>query len=229
MTSEKTANQNFRIETSINNGIERISYYPEIPNQKPALLFQHGMWHGAWCWSQWQTIFAELGWESHAISLPGHGASEQQGSNQFKTMGQYLSVLSNEIDRFPQKPILIGHSMGGALTQWYLKKIADDLPAVIFLAAWTSHSTFADGTTLHLKRDPFAFFLSGISMSSTPFIRNAESVASMLISNDALYVCRRVKTEIGKRVRPGTVTTQPASLVTKEKYQYALSLGCRSK
>lgn len=87
----------------------------------------------------------------------------------------------------PVQPILIGHSMGGALTQWYLKKEADDLPATVLVAPWTSHSTWFDGMGLHIKRDPLGIFLVGLTFSTDPLIRNAERSASMLITEDALY------------------------------------------
>lgn len=102
-------------------------------------------------------------------------------------MNDYLNVVKREVDRFDEKPVLIGHSMGGALVQWYLKKVADDLPATVLIASWTSHSTYADGTLLHLKRDPVGAMLSSMTLSTTPFIRSPEKAASMLISKGSLY------------------------------------------
>lgn len=102
-------------------------------------------------------------------------------------MGYYLSILQREIDRFSQKPVLIGHSMGGALAQWYLKKVADDLPAVVLVASWTSHSTWADGMLRHMRRDPIGTFLVGVSLSTNPFIRSPKWAASMLITDSAIY------------------------------------------
>src|ERR1700744_6815711 len=111
----------WRFETTLDDGIERIVCRPLIPRHPTPILLQHGMWHGAWCWQEWQEILAARGWESHAISLPGHGGSPKRKSVRFSTMQDYLSVLRAEIARFPDPPILVGHSMGGALAQWYLK------------------------------------------------------------------------------------------------------------
>ena len=122
--------EQYSVTTELNDGIERITYTPRDKRHDTPILMQHGMWHGAWCWAEWQGLLAQQGWESHAISLPGHGASPAQKSVRFSTMGDYLKVLKQEVDRLPHKPILMGHSMGGALAQWYLKKVADDLPAV---------------------------------------------------------------------------------------------------
>lgn len=177
----------YTVTTSMNDGIERITYTPKSRQHDTDILMQHGMWHGAWCWAGWQAILAERGWQSHAISLPGHGKSPAQKSVRFSTMGDYLKILRQEIDRLPAKPVLMGHSMGGALAQWYLKKVADDLPAAVLVAAWTSHSTMSDGMLSHLKRDPVGTMLVGLTLSTQPFIRNADRAASMLITEGALY------------------------------------------
>lgn len=174
-----------RFEASIDDGIERVICRPAEPAHRTPILFLHGMWHGAWCWRDWQEALAEEGWESHAISLPGHGASPAGKSVRFATMDDYLAVLKAEIARFPTPPILIGHSMGGALAQWYLKKVADDLPAVVMAASWTAHSTFADGTALHLRRDPWGFMQMGLTLSATPLVRSPKWAASLLLSEDA--------------------------------------------
>ena len=179
--------EHYTIITQLNDGIERITYTPRDRRRDTPILMQHGMWHGAWCWAEWQDLLAKQGWESHAISLPGHGASPAQKSVRFSTMGGYLKVLEQEVCRLPNKPILMGHSMGGALAQWYLKKVADDLPAAVLVASWTAHSTMGDGALLHLKRDPVGFMLVGCTLSTHPFIRNAERASSMLITEGAIY------------------------------------------
>ena len=146
----------YDVSHTIEAGIERISYRPKRPRFKTPILMQHGMWHGAWCWHLWQALLAEWGWESHAISLPGHGGSPVQRPIPLCTLDYYLGFLKAEIDRLPRQPILMGHSMGGALTQWYLKYVGDDLPAAVLVAPWVSHSTLADGLPRLLRIDPMA-------------------------------------------------------------------------
>ena len=58
----------YKIEHETIDGIERITYRPEHVKYKTPLVFQHGAWHAAWCWQQWQDLFAEWGWVSHAHS-----------------------------------------------------------------------------------------------------------------------------------------------------------------
>jgi pimeloyl-ACP methyl ester carboxylesterase len=166
-------------------GIERVICRPGVRKHATPILLLHGMWHGAWCWRDWQVLLAERGWDSTAISLPGHGASPALGPISGMTMTDYLAVVSAEIDRMPQRPVVIGHSMGGALAQWYLARVADDLPAVVMLASWTAQSTIADGTRLHLKRDLWGFLKSGFTHSVQPLVRDPRWTASLLLGPKA--------------------------------------------
>ncbi len=161
----------------IEGGIERITYRPRNPQFETPLLFQHGMWHGAWCWELWQRTFAELGWESHALSLPGHGRSPERRPIARCTLGYYLQFLNAEIERLPVRPIVIGHSMGGALVQWYLRYMADDLPAVVLAAPWTARSMFLDGLGPLITYDPIGILLMMINWDATPLIRDAPGSA----------------------------------------------------
>jgi pimeloyl-ACP methyl ester carboxylesterase len=176
----------FSIQYSINNGIERVTYIPKHRRFETPILMQHGMWHGAWCWQQWQELFAEWGWESHAISLPGHAGSPTQRPVYFCTLGYYLRFLKAEAERLPRKPILIGHSMGGALTQWYLKYVGDDLPAAVLVAPWPSHSTVEDSLRWW-RLDLLGVLLVGLTGWPQFFIRTPRHAAEKLISSRSIY------------------------------------------
>ena len=76
--------------------IEHIVQQPEKRTHKTPLLFQHGAWHGAWCWELWMDYFASLGYEVHAISLPGHGKSSQNKHINFYTLKDYVDTLAGE-------------------------------------------------------------------------------------------------------------------------------------
>ncbi|HSQ17989.1 MAG TPA: alpha/beta hydrolase [Anaerolineales bacterium] len=176
----------FSIQASINNGIERVTYIPKRRRFETPILMQHGMWHGAWCWKQWQELFAEWGWESHAFSLPGHAGSPAQRPVQFCTLGYYLRFLKAEVERLPHKPVLMGHSMGGALTQWYLKYVGDDLPAAVLVAPWDLHAAIR-GYGRWLRLDPTGILLASLSISACPFIRTPKHAAEKLISARSIY------------------------------------------
>ena len=102
--------------------LERVSKSPAAPNGLPPILFIHGAWHGAWCWDEYfLDDFVARGFEVHALSLRGHGASEGREKLRFTRMRDYVADVASVVDSLPRKPILVGHSMGGFVTQKYLE------------------------------------------------------------------------------------------------------------
>lgn len=194
MSTQET--DTFSVQRSVNNGIEHITYTPKHRCFETPIFMQHGMWHGAWCWQQWQELFAQWGWESHAISLPGHAGSPTQRPVYFCTLDYYLKFIKAEINRLPCPPVLMGHSMGGALTQWYLKYVGDDLPAAVLVAPWESHSIIG-GFTRFLRLDPVGMLLASLSGSANPIIRTPQQAAKKLISAGAIYTPEELHARLG--------------------------------
>jgi pimeloyl-ACP methyl ester carboxylesterase len=75
--------------------------------------------------------------------------------------------------------------MGGALTQWYLKYIGDNLPAAVFVASWVSHSVRADAGASMLKMDPAIAFWALRTWDATPWVRNPRRAAEKLLGPKA--------------------------------------------
>lgn len=89
---------------------------PATPTARPPLLFVHGAFAGAWCWDEhFLEWFAELGFEAHALDLPGRRDRPDADMLQSYTLFDYLDAVLAAIDGMPVPPILIGHSMGGYL------------------------------------------------------------------------------------------------------------------
>lgn len=193
----------YTISHTVQDGIERIVYSPEVKHFETPVLMQHGMWHGAWCWQYWQELFAEWGWESIAISLPGHGQSPVQRPIRWCTLGYYLKFLAAEIERLPRQPILMGHSMGGALTQWVLKYVSDPstssgqvLPAAVLVAPWTSHNMLR--SVFRFSRlDPIAFLLCILTLTATPTVRTPQRAAKMFMTEDAITSPEELHANLG--------------------------------
>ncbi len=175
----------FSIQHSIDNGIERVIYTPRRRIFETPILMQHGMWHGAWCWKHWQELFAHWGWETHSYSLPGHGDSPAQRPIRWATLNYYFEFLKAEIERLPRRPVLMGHSMGGALAQWYLK-YGGELPAAVLVAPWTSHAMLPS-VLRSTWRDPLGALLSGLTLTSTPAVRSPARAAEIFIHPGSLY------------------------------------------
>ena len=109
--------------------LEIHSITPEAPRPTP-LLFIHGMWHGAWCWDKFLDFFAQAGYPVTALSLRGHGRSG--GSIRGSRITDYVLDVEQVARKFKTPPVLIGHSMGGFITQKYLE--THTAPAAVLLA-----------------------------------------------------------------------------------------------
>lgn len=113
--------------------LEVISKYPREKRHPAPLLFVHGAWHGAWCWENFLSYFAEHGYEVHALSLRGHGNSEGRAGIRWYSMANYVADLRQVIKSLSVSPVLIGHSMGGYVVQKHLE--SQDAPAGVLLAS----------------------------------------------------------------------------------------------
>jgi pimeloyl-ACP methyl ester carboxylesterase len=184
--SETTEKDACFVTHTVEDGIERIVYTPKNCRHETPILMLHGMWHGAWCWGAWQEILAEQGWESIAFSLPGHGKSPTQRPLTACTLSYYLAFLRDEINRLPRKPVLMGHSMGGALSQWYLRHVEQGLPAVVLVAPWVSHSVMADGGLMLVKLDPLGMLMMFATWNASSWMRSPYHAAQKLITPGAL-------------------------------------------
>ena len=84
----------------------------------PPLLFVHGACLGAWCWEDhFLGYFEQLGYHAVALDLRGHGASAGRESLQKATIADFVDDVSEVAARFASPPVVVGHSMGGLITQ----------------------------------------------------------------------------------------------------------------
>jgi pimeloyl-ACP methyl ester carboxylesterase len=196
--SETTESETYTRTHTVQDGIERIAYVPKKRRFETPIVMQHGMWHGAWCWQLWQELFAAWGWETHAHSLPGHALSPVQRPIARCTLDYYLSFLKTEVERQPRRPVLMGHSMGGALTQWFLKYVTDDLPAAVLVAPWVSHSMIKDGIRQLVTYDPLNFLLMTLTWDATPMRRAGRgSAVRFLVGPEAAVPLDELQPKLG--------------------------------
>ncbi len=87
------------------------------------IVFVHGLFLNGACWKPWEDYFSARGYNCHAFSYPYHeGHPEKLRKYPHPELGrlrfaQVIESLTAQIDRLPEKPILIGHSMGGLCVQ----------------------------------------------------------------------------------------------------------------
>jgi pimeloyl-ACP methyl ester carboxylesterase len=107
---------------------------PSRDSGKAPLLFVHGAWHGAWCWEEhFLDFFAAKGYRSLAVSLRGHGKSPAPKPMQFCSIADFVDDVASVASGLPDRPILVGHSLGGFVVQKYLE--SHDAPGAVLLAS----------------------------------------------------------------------------------------------
>jgi len=94
-----------------------------------SIVFITGTFIGNNCWDEWISYFEEGGYECIAPAWPYKDASTEELRNRpstdpiaFNTLRSVADHFAAIINSFPEKPILIGHSLGGLIVQLLLQK-----------------------------------------------------------------------------------------------------------
>lgn len=148
--------------------LEVISRQPASSPHPTPLLFVHGAWHGAWCWAEhFLEYFTAHGYTVHALSLRGHGASPGRNRLRWTSLADYVADVAQVASQLPKPPVVIGHSMGGAVVQKYLETYP--APAAVLLASMPPAGVLA--TTLRIaRRHPLEFAKTNLLLSLYPLI-----------------------------------------------------------
>lgn len=163
--------------------LEVITHQPETNARSTPLLFVHGAWHGAWCWTEYfLPYFAEHGYRSHAVDLRGHGNSEGSDRLRWTSITHYVSDVAQVVRQLDRPPVLIGHSMGGLIVQKYLE--ADDqIPAAVLMAAVPPAGVMR--TTLSIAvRHPIAFLKANATLKLYPIVGTPDLTREAFFSAD---------------------------------------------
>jgi pimeloyl-ACP methyl ester carboxylesterase len=160
--------------------LELLSYQPATPSAAPPILFVHGAWHGAWCWAKHVLPYcAAQGWEVHALSLRGHGASE--GRVRWASGQDYVADVAQVAARLRTMPVVVGHSMGGYVVQKYLEQ--HTAPAAVLLA---SIPYFGSLPFLfrQIQEQPLAVLKIGLTLDLRPLVATVEQSKQAFFSAD---------------------------------------------
>ena len=108
---------------------EREQHEVEAANEsgRPPVVFVHGLWLLASSWDAWRGLFEERGYATTAPGWPDdpETAAEARAHPEVlagKSVGQVTHHYAEVIAQLTRKPIIIGHSFGGLITQ----KLAGD-------------------------------------------------------------------------------------------------------
>jgi pimeloyl-ACP methyl ester carboxylesterase len=98
-------------------GTKRINYWvgrDGLSKGREPVLFIHGAGGGQYTWS-YQKAFFEKRFNPIIIELPGHGASGGEGEDEIGRYAEHVYSFLKALGL--SKAFLVGHSMGGAITQ----------------------------------------------------------------------------------------------------------------
>lgn len=91
--------------------------------ESKTIVFIHGLFQNPNGWSEWKRYFESKGYTCYTPAYPYHegNPTELRKNSNPKlgklTFGEVIDSLAAFIDKLPEKPILIGHSMGGLAVQ----------------------------------------------------------------------------------------------------------------
>jgi len=133
---KKIENPKLKIESITPRRPEGISDedYEKLKSKTKHLVFVHGGYHGSWCWDKFMPFFADQGYHVHAVNMRGHYGSE--GDIPSLTLQDCVDDLHRFISSLPSKPILIGHSAGGGISQRYIHVHPGTVSGLITLGAF---------------------------------------------------------------------------------------------
>ena len=84
------------------------------------IVMIHGMWGGGWNWEKYKNFFEGKGYQCHTPYLRYHDVDPKDDPDPrlgTTSLLDYAQDLEEYIKKLDEKPILMGHSMGGLLVQ----------------------------------------------------------------------------------------------------------------
>lgn len=163
--------------------LEVIIKKAKFKSQNPPLVFVHGAAGGAWYFKNFQSFFSEKGFDSYALSLRGHGQSEGAEFIDTYRLKDYVEDVKTVIDTYQIKPILVGHSMGGAIAQMYVSLYQEDLAGLVLLASAQAGGIDSDSPLGLFFSDAKSFLRSYRSLFPNEKITLASIMNETIFSN----------------------------------------------
>lgn len=157
----------------------------DAPPDRPPVVLVHGAWHAAWCWESWADRLAAAGYEVHAPSLRGHGASPGRERLNRLRLRDYAEDVASVVASLAAPPVLVGHSMGGAVVQHVAA--SEGGPALAGLALLASiPPRGAIGATLSLlRRHPLPFLAANATLDLGRLVATPALVRDHFFTPDA--------------------------------------------
>lgn len=88
------------------------------------IVLVHGMWTTAHVWRNWTGYYEKLGWRVTAPPWPGEGEARPESPELAapQGIGELVEHYAELVATMEKPPVLIGHSLGGAIVQVLLSR-----------------------------------------------------------------------------------------------------------
>jgi pimeloyl-ACP methyl ester carboxylesterase len=108
-----------------------VAYVELNPDGRDTLVFVHGLGSNLKFWRYQLDAFAAQGYRVIALDLLGYGKSDKPATFPYsmEAMADVVRELVRALD--VEKPVLVGHSMGGHVSLTYAIRFPDELSALI--------------------------------------------------------------------------------------------------
>ena len=127
------------------------------------VLLVHGAWHGPWCWSAFAARLAGHGHDVRAVELRGHDGRNRR---LWSSLGDYVEDVARAAAGLPEPPVVVGHSLGGAVVQRYVE--SHPVRGMMLMASVPPRGT-AGFTARAMVRHPLVA-LRSLSLSLYPMV-----------------------------------------------------------
>lgn len=162
--------------------LELVSRRPAGTPRPTPLLFVHGSYSGAWVWERhFLPFFAAEGYEAHAVSLRGHGASEGRDRLWTHRLRDYVADVERVADALSGPPVLIGHSMGGMVVQKALHRRR--VPASVLMAPVPPHGLLGSALGIALG-NPWLYHEMALAQALGPRAASAAGTLRRALFSD---------------------------------------------
>jgi pimeloyl-ACP methyl ester carboxylesterase len=163
--------------------LEVVSKLSSDPGKRPPLLFVHGTGHGAWCWDEtFLPYFAANGFDSHALSLRGHGKSQIPSWYALTSIADYVEDIRFAAEGLREAPVLIGHSLGGLVVAKYLERYRS--PASVLIAPSPATGMLWSGMKV-MAKNPLLMAEVSIKRDYAVMYRSPRKMKKFLFSEDS--------------------------------------------
>ena len=145
----------------------------------PPILFIHGLWHGGWCYEEhFVPWFGSRGYEAAAVTLRHHDQHHAPGLRT-TSLKDYVADVVAAAAGMSSPPVVVGHSMGGFVTQKYLED--HDAPAAVLLASAPPQGLL--GATLREgAKHPLRLLAATATLSPYGLVKSTERARELFFS-----------------------------------------------